>query len=62
MPKKRAKQGKKVPFPHVCTKNVCFVHCDMEFDTIRRVTEAIEDVYPGYPIRLVDNEADLELL
>ena len=62
MPKKRQKKGSRVPFPHVVTKNVCYVYCDKEFDTIRRVTEAIEDTYGSYPIRLVENESDLELL
>ena len=62
MPRKRSKKGGRVPYPHVKKKDVVYVHCDMEFDTIVKVTNAVEDAYGAYPIRLVENEADLELL
>jgi len=62
MPKKRAKQGKRFPYPHVVTKNCCYVHCPGEDMDKLKVSDIVEEVYGAYPIRFVAEEADLESL
>lgn len=60
MVKKRNKQGKKVPFPHVCTKNVCYCYVSEGYYGVDEAIEVIEDCYGGYPVRFVGSKEELD--
>ena len=49
-----------VPFPHVCTKNVCYCYVDEGYYGVGEVVNVIEDRYGGYPVRFVRTKEELE--
>ena len=59
MSKKRGKKGGKIPFPHVCTKNVCYCYVGDGYYGVDDAIDVIEDRYGGYPVRFVGDEKDL---
>ena len=60
MTSKKVKKTGKVPFPHVCTKNVCYCYLEEGYYTVNDAIEVIENRYGGYPVRLVSCQEDLD--